>query len=424
MPVASESLATLPSGHDPLFSDLKSRTQRRSRDSIIFEPDAAVDEPLPDAKDNNPNRTDHLGLPLRGMNRQRYKYARTYTIMYDAEKEKDIIIEKQYKLLLDAKKVLDMSIKGLRRLFRIFYHSVNNTEQSLVGQRHFRLALVKHGVRDVILMSRLFTEFCSPVDKLKIDYRQFIRILSSVSEEPVESKLGLLFEVWDVDQSGTLSYGELSPIILLGIPAGEMEALMDNFNRAWTEIRNNLSTEGNAEWIGLSRGSGVSNEDICDACVKLPRVRMFFNKILTRQPPKADDRTENGGRNFQLRLRELEAEMLKEMRLSESSSSLKLIVPEDAATDAGSPSKSPMRRSASTANTAEPGSPTSPPAQMRGSKSFKSLGKTQKELTLDYKARANAALAGRQSAATDSPSKGVKLPPVSPTKGGRVAVSF
>ena len=31
-------------------------------------------------------RTDHLGMPLMLRNRQKFKYARTYTIMYDPEK--------------------------------------------------------------------------------------------------------------------------------------------------------------------------------------------------------------------------------------------------------------------------------------------------------------------------------------------------
>lgn len=430
-----DALHALPSGYDPLFSDMNQASNSNAQG------EGASGETKPERKVKNAkNRIDHLGIPLKAMSRQRYKYSRTFTIMYDAEKEKDIMIEKQYRLLQDSKKVLDMSISGLRRLFRIFYHSVQNVEQSLVGQRHFRLALAKHGVRDVILMQRLFTEFCSPVDRTRIDYRQFVRILTSVNEESVEEKLALLFEVWDIDQSGTLSYSELSPVVLLGAPSGDMEALMDKFNKVWADIRNFLN-ESNEEWIGASRNGGVSNDDLVNACERLPAVCEFFDKILTRSPPKADDKTDYT-RSFQLRLRELEAEVQKEIakekeldqKRAESRSPSPTRQEAIEIPFSRSPTRSPMR----TRSNSVPGfgredsmsSPTrrrhsvagGPPSpsgspktpKLRTSKSFQALGKNDKNLVISTKERANNAMRSQIGGPSDSPSpsKAVKLPPV------------
>jgi hypothetical protein len=38
----------------------------------------------------------------------------------------------------------------------------------------------------------------------RIDYRHFVRILVSVNEEPIEQRLGLVFDCWDADSSGPL----------------------------------------------------------------------------------------------------------------------------------------------------------------------------------------------------------------------------
>ena len=265
---------------------------------------------------NPNNRTDHLGVPIRPFHRQKYRYARTYTVMYDAENERDKQTEiKQYKLLQHARRVIDISTAGLHRLFVIFNSAAPHPDQSLVGPVTFRLALAKHGVRDDILTQRLFAEFCSTVYLEKIDYRAFVRILASVNDASCEDKIALLFDVWDIDLSGKLSHDELCPIVLAGLPTNEMEAIMTQFNKVWAEIRFNLeSGTESGRWIGLSRNWGVTKETLCEACAQLPRVREFFSRILARRPPKAEERAHH---NFQLRIRELEAEVHKEIRMKD-----------------------------------------------------------------------------------------------------------
>jgi len=292
----------LAGGRDLLFRDLRPLND-----------DDGDESTLGGSKKLGKSRLDHLGLPVRSMGRQRYKYARTFTIMYDNhEREGDVNAEKQYKLLMDSRKVLDVSIAGLRRLHKVFFASAPNAEQTLVGPRTFRLALAKYGVRDVVLMQRLFTEFCSPYAPDKIDYRQFVRVLASINEEPCEEKVALLFEMCDVDHSGTVSYRELTPIVIAGVPTNEAEAVLEAFSSVWGEIRSSTSGASDSEWSGLGRATGVCKDDLCDACRRLPNVRDFFSAILTRQSPKADDRLHH---NFQARLRELEAEVVKESRM-------------------------------------------------------------------------------------------------------------
>ena len=74
-------------------------------------------------------RTDHLGVIVK-TGRSKHKFARTLTMVYDKEKEGLLAAEKTYKLLQDTKKVIDMSISGLRRLYRIFYDAMASADIS------------------------------------------------------------------------------------------------------------------------------------------------------------------------------------------------------------------------------------------------------------------------------------------------------
>lgn len=310
---------------------------------------------LPALQSTRRCRTNHLGLPINAAaGRQRYRYARTYTIVYDPESEGNFQTEKQWQLLQDTRKVMDLSSTGLwvrcdpsaspacadahpllmhrtmcslpsahialgcctaQKLFQIFSVAAKSIEQSLVGQRTFRLVLAKCGIRDVILMQRLFSEFKQATYPERICYRAFLRTLASVSGAAVEEKLGFLFDVWDADGSASLTYGELAPILLAALPVQDVEEMSDRFSGVWAQLRESIAGgAGEKEWIGLSRASaGITKSDLLDACRKLPAVRDFFHRVLTRQAPKAEDRSMHS-LGFAARLRELEAEVAKETR--------------------------------------------------------------------------------------------------------------
>ncbi len=250
---------------------------------------------------------DHLGLPLSTSNKQKFKYARTYTIMYDQEKERDLKEEKQWVLLKDTKKVMDMSMGGLARLFALFQQVARGAEQSMIGPRTFSGVLRQNGIRDPVHIDRLFKNFGEEPDK--IDYREFMRTLCSVNEEPVEDRLHLLFDVWDVDNSGSLSYSELGQIMVNGVPTNELDKVTETFNRVWSEIRSQ-SHESEENWIGPGRAAGISREDLVETARRPGFVRDFFIQLLTRQAPAAREHE----LNFAARLRELEAEILKDAR--------------------------------------------------------------------------------------------------------------
>jgi hypothetical protein len=219
--------------------------------------------------------------------------------------------EKHWQLLKDATKVMHLTLDRLSTLFQAFFIAVAHAEQSMVGPQLFRHVLAKNGCRDVVLRSRLFEEFCEMEDR--IDYRVFLTILCSVSKTPIEERLGLLFDIWDIDRSDSLSHSELAQVILTGVPTSEMEAVTERFNRVWIEIRQNLPHDPD-DWME-SRASGLSKTELVAACQKLPAVKDFFELMLTRRAPSANQRRTS----FSVRLRELHAEVLKEAKALDAS---------------------------------------------------------------------------------------------------------
>jgi hypothetical protein len=234
---------------------------------------------------------------------------------FHAPQEQHLKDEKQWQLLKDTKKIMNTSLDGLRRLFDLFFEAASSAEQSMLHPRVFRQCLAKYGLRDVVLMSRLFKEFCEMPDR--IDYRAFLGILCSVNQEPAGERLELLFDVWDMDLSNSLSYAELAAIVLNGVPAHEKERATERFNRIWIDIRQHLAASATADndtWIGMNRSSGLTKEDLSTACLKMPHVREFFDHVLTRRSPGVND---NHRTAFSTRLLELEAELVREAKHGE-----------------------------------------------------------------------------------------------------------
>ena len=69
----------------------------------------------------------------------------------------------------------------------------------------------------------------------------------------------------------------------------------------------------------------IEKKHLLEACVRLPAVRYFFEDLLTHRPPQADELARgNLQRNFQARLRELDAEVFQEIKAGESGVSERL----------------------------------------------------------------------------------------------------
>ena len=265
-------------------------------------------------------KLDHLGKVVKTGGRQRYRYARTYTVVYDGNgTEETAAAEKTYRLLLDTARAINLRTAGLTNLFHIMQNAAPSSEHSLIGPRAFKLGMAQYGLKDPILTQRLFNEFKEPPDPeqpSRIDFRQFLRTLATMSKEPVEDRLSLLFEVWDADESGTLSYPELATHVVHDLAVHKRESALHSFNNVWTQVKN-FSKERDAESESFDASSGaateVSRDNLVDACTRLPAVRHFFDAMLTRRPPKADELARRFG-NFQARLRELDGQVFEEVR--------------------------------------------------------------------------------------------------------------
>ena len=219
------------------------------------------------------------------------------------------------------------------------------------------------------------------------------------------------FQVWDIDRSLSLTYSELGYILVNGVHPSDLESMTDNFSRVWAEIKSgsgdkDADASSNDHWISSSR-AGITKEDLINACRPPGNVRDFFTKMLTKRSPKAD---ENRG-NFAARLKELEAEILKESRIEEKKREAEVNAAGQHTQSAPklsrqpsmlSPMRTPMRKRAST-RTLPPGGP-SMISMTSGQGSSKALG-APRQLSA-YKSQTNERLQTSQNG-THAP---VRLP--------------
>ena len=349
---------------------------------------------------------------------------RLHSVLLQFVQAKDLAAYKQWQLLQDTRKVIDCSPASLRRLYDIFASSLGaNSDQILIGPRTFRLALANHGVRDVILMQRLYGEFCNSSDSEKLDFRAFVGTLCSVSEASIEDKLDLLFDVWDVDESGSLTHHELAPIIIGMIPKHEVQMMTGQLTKVWNAIRTGKDEPGGASnWIGASRNSGMSKEDLIFACGKSPLVREFFRRVADRPAPAAKENKVS----FKDRMRELHTDMIKERkefdRLEQERRSKELLAG-DADNEPNSPQdtspgrRKSLRRAGSLRPSASTGSILPVPALPRR-QSTKILGMESKSTLTKYKAQCATTMGTQQTAKSFTKSSSVSaLPPIA---GARV----
>ena len=81
----------------------------------------------------------------------------------------------------------------------------------------------------------LATKTITPTTQL--DFRRFMHCLTTMNKEAVEVRLGLLFNVWDTDSSGTLSHSELVEHFTYAVPAHKVQGAVETFQRVWAQIR-------------------------------------------------------------------------------------------------------------------------------------------------------------------------------------------
>jgi Ca2+-binding EF-hand superfamily protein len=154
-------------------------------------------------------RTNHLGQSVNLANRSRVKYARTVTIVYESDRDPGSHSDAaRIALLREMRKLYDFSVEALHGIFNSFV-SVVRQGQSLIGPKTFRLLMARHGMRDTVIQQRLFQEFADQRLPERLDFRALIRVFCLLADDPLEAKLELLIDVYDLDLSGALSTSEL-----------------------------------------------------------------------------------------------------------------------------------------------------------------------------------------------------------------------
>ena len=149
------------------MSRLSSRDSTRKGSSEADRREAAALYP--------PSRVNHLGV-RKSDHGQRHKFVKTMTISFD---KKDLglqKVDKHWQLIEDAARQSDFSIPQLKEMLKAF-NLQKEAGSTLVGPHTFRLVLAKFGIKDAILVRRLFEGFCGC--GTKVDYRDLLCVAST-----------------------------------------------------------------------------------------------------------------------------------------------------------------------------------------------------------------------------------------------------
>ena len=101
-------------------------------------------------------RTTTSGSGVKG--RQKVKYCRAYTIVYGKEQKEEKKEHARWSLIQEARKYTDLSVGGLHEMYESFA-AVAPAGGPVISPRQFRGVLSRHGIRDPVLVQRLFAEF-------------------------------------------------------------------------------------------------------------------------------------------------------------------------------------------------------------------------------------------------------------------------
>ena len=160
-------------------------------------------------------RLNHLGKPKYSKGSS-LKYLRSgLSLAYDfkdsPKKHQKVLL---HSLINDARKSADLSLPKLARMYELFTRAAHDAGVTLVGPRAFGLVLRQLGIVDLVLADRLFSAYAERYGGQRLDYREFLRSFICVcGKSPIEGRLSLLFDVYDVDGSGALSLLELTSIL-------------------------------------------------------------------------------------------------------------------------------------------------------------------------------------------------------------------
>jgi len=269
-------------------------------------------------------RTNHLGVPHK-VAKPKIRYQSTFTVVWDSgtteshKRDDDVRI---WRLLQDTRAVIDGSVRGVRRLFDMLKGVAPSFEGALLTNSAFKLGMIMNGVKDEVLVQRLFDEFAEGEDEeagtpQRIDLRHFVRQFVSINREPLEERLDLLFDIWDLDDNGSLKFAELAEHVVHDLPVYKRDRAIATFTRVWTHLRNFASRE-NEGYVNPLVAAEVTKVNLIEACREMPIVVHFFEEFIMRHPPKADESSlwteASRQRLMKMRMMKLDAEVRLEVR--------------------------------------------------------------------------------------------------------------
>ena len=252
------------------------------------------------------DRLDHLGKPSAQKNRQRYKYGRTYTTVYD---QRGAALKREnlhWLLVRDARKMGHFTMPSLVKMLPAFAEAVESGNTTL-GFSSFQAVLRQFGTTDTILVQRLFEGF-SDADG-RVDYREFLRAFLLASSAPVEEKLSLACEMYDLEHTGNLSRavlflilakcdqgGEVNPSLDLDLETAFDESTTASIERVWQLMREAneraqqaLVHDDDDPFFGAVTQKGISREIATAVCREQPFARDFFAAHLNAKPQQVKD---------------------------------------------------------------------------------------------------------------------------------------
>lgn len=130
-------------------------------------------------------------------------------VIYDPPQDSQDPEAQHWKLVRKIASAIDCSAPALLELFRSFVTNIRPGETH-VGPKVFHRVWSSRGVKDRVLVQRVFNEFVDVQGR--VDFRDMIKAFLLVSSNTTTEKLALCFEVFDLDMDGSLSFNELTKV--------------------------------------------------------------------------------------------------------------------------------------------------------------------------------------------------------------------
>lgn len=165
-------------------------------------------------RSNSSVKLDHLGKAVIDT-KHRHKFLPSTTMIYNHSSSRHSdIAEVHWTLVSDARSATDLSLPICSHMADLFRNASDDGEGvTTVSPKAFHTVLRDAGLVDPVQVQCIFDGFAEHLGGAKIDYRELLRAFITATSDPIEERLSLLFDVYDLDGQGFLSLAELIQMI-------------------------------------------------------------------------------------------------------------------------------------------------------------------------------------------------------------------